>query len=58
MELKELIENTPISISQLARETNLSRLTIRKVLKGEKVEILTVKKICAYFGKDWHDYVD
>lgn len=58
MKLKELVENTPISYRQLAEKTGVSRPTINTVLKGKKVSVLTVKKICAYFGKDWHDYVD
>lgn len=58
-QLKDLIEDRlMISIRQFAKETGISRHTIAHILNGEgNPSLLTVKKICAYFGEDWHEYI-
>ena len=59
MKLKDLIEDRlMISIRQFAKETGISRHTIAHILNGGgKPSLLTVKKICAYFGVDYKDYI-
>lgn len=59
MKIKDLIEDRlMISIRQFAKETGISRHTIAHILNGEgKQSLLTVKKICAYFGVDYKDYI-
>lgn len=59
MKIKDLIEDRlMISIRQFAKETGISRHTIAHILNGEgKSSLLTVKKICAYFGVDYKDYI-
>lgn len=59
MKIKDLIEDRlMISIRQFAKETGISRHTIAHILNGEgKPSLLTVKKICAYFGVDYKDYI-
>lgn len=59
MKIKDLIEDRlMISIRQFAKETGISRHTIAHILNGEgNPSLLTVKKICAYFGVDYKDYI-
>lgn len=59
MKIKDLIEDRlMISIRQFAKETGIGRHTIAHILNGEgKPSLLTVKKICAYFGVDYKDYI-
>lgn len=59
MKLKDLInDRLMISVRQLAKECGVSRQTLVNVLadKGTPT-VLTVKKICAYFKVDYHDYI-
>ena len=57
--LKELItDKLTISINRFSKEIGVSRQTIYNILKGGKdIKINTVKKICAYFGVDYHEYI-
>ena len=59
MKLKDLInDKLDIPICQFSKEIGVSRQTIYNILKGGKdIKINTVKKICAYFGVDYHDYI-
>lgn len=56
--LAELVKGATVSISEISRGANISRQTIRKILRGEKVEFLSVKKICNYFSVDYKDYIE
>ena len=58
-ELKDLInDKLMISERQFAREVGINRQTIRNIRYDKvKPSKLTVKKICAYFGVDYHDYI-
>lgn len=57
--LKDLLEDRlMISERQFEREVGINRQTIRNIRYDKvKPSKLTVKKICAYFGVDYHDYI-
>lgn len=57
--LKDLInDRLMISFRQFEKETGVTRQTVYNILNGKrKPTVLTVKKICAYFGVDFHDYI-
>lgn len=57
MKLADLIINAPVSISEIAKKADVSRPTVYKAMKGEKVTILSIKKLCAYFKVDFKDYL-
>lgn len=59
MKLKELIkEKLKVSIGKFERESGVSRQTVWNIMNDKGVPtIKTVKKICAYFGVDYHDYI-
>lgn len=59
MELKDLInDRLMISLRQFAKECGVTRQTIYNILNGKyPPSLLTVKKICAYFGVDYKDYM-
>ena len=58
--LKDLIaDNSMISLRQFAKEVGVTRRTLYSIINGEhKPYLLTVKKICAYFGVDYKDYIE
>ena len=57
--LKQLInDRLMISLRQFEKETGVTRQTIYNIINGTtKPCVLTVKKICAYFGADYKDYI-
>lgn len=57
--LKDLLENRlMISERKFTKETGISRNTIYNIMHGKGTpSVLTVKRICAYFGVDYHDYI-
>lgn len=59
MELKDLInDKLTISINRFSKEIGISRQTIYKIFAGKCTpSVLTVKKICEFFGEDYHDYI-
>lgn len=59
MKLKDLInDRLMISIRQFAKEIGITRQTVMNILSDKgKPTVLTVKKICAYFGVDYKDYI-
>lgn len=59
MKLKDLInDRLMISIRQFANEIGITRQTVMNILSDKgKPTVLTVKKICAYFGVDYKDYI-
>jgi DNA-binding XRE family transcriptional regulator len=59
MKLKELIdERLDITVTDFARKIGVTRQTIHGILRGEgNPRLLTVKKICKYFGVDYKDYI-
>lgn len=58
-DLKDLFdEKLMISLRQFEKETGITRQTVYNVLGGKtKPTKLTIKKICAYFGVDFKDYI-
>ena len=57
--LKNLIyDRLMISIRQFSQDIGISRQTIYNIMadKGTPT-VLTVKKVCAYFGEDYKDYI-
>ena len=59
MKLKKLInDRLMISLRQFEREAGISRQTIYNIMNNKGTpSLLTVKKICAYFGVDFHEYI-
>ena len=59
MKLKDLInDRLMISIRQFAKEIGITRQTVMNILSDKgKPTVLTVKKICAYFGVNYKDYI-
>lgn len=64
MKIKELIlDRLEVSVSQFCREIGLSRTTIDNIMNdyetsiGKAPSLLTIKKICKYFGVDYKDYI-
>lgn len=57
--LKDLInDRLMISLRQFEKECGVTRQTVYNILNGKgKPSLLTVKKICAYFGVDYKDYI-
>ena len=57
--LKNLItDSLMISIRQFEKKSGVCRQTVCNILNGKCTpSLLTVKKICAYFGVDYHDYI-
>lgn len=59
MNIKDLIENAPISYRRLSKEIGISRQCLHDIVNGtRKPTFYTVKKICAYFNVDWREYVE
>ena len=58
-EIKDLInDRLMISSLRFEKESCVTRQTVYNILNGKgKPSLLTVKKICAYFGVDYHDYI-
>lgn len=59
MKLKDLInDRLMISVRRFAQECGVSRQTIVNIMYGKGTPtVLTVKKVCAYFGVDYKDYL-
>ena len=61
MKIKDLIlDNLNMSIRKFCKEVGLSRTTIDYILNDEnkhELNLLTIKKICNYFGADYKDYI-
>ena len=55
--LKDLINERTETLTRLSEKSGASRQTLQNVLNGKTPSLLTVKKICAYFGVDWHEYI-
>lgn len=60
MKLKDLInDRLMISLRQFEKETGVTRQTVYNILSDKgKPTVLTVKKICAYFGVDWREFIE
>lgn len=61
MKLKDLIlDKLEVSVSQFAKEIGVSRTTIDNIMferNKRGTGLLVTKKICKYFGVDYHDYI-
>ncbi|MGN0805344.1 MAG: helix-turn-helix domain-containing protein [Candidatus Coproplasma sp.] len=57
--LKDLINDSlMISQRQFEKKTGISRQTIYNIMHDKGTpSVLTVKKICAFFGVDYKDYI-
>ena len=56
--LKDLINTRTESLAAVAEKSGVTRQTLYTILQGKgKPSFLTVKKICAYFGVDYKDYI-
>ena len=57
--IKELInDKLMVSLRQFEKEAGVTRQTIYNIFNDKcKPTVLTVKKICAYFGVDYKDYI-
>ena len=62
MKLKDLIlDRTMITMEQLCKEIKVSRQTIYNIIgekENYKPSLLTIKRICNYFGENYKDYID
>lgn len=58
--LKDLInDNLEVSVSQFCRKIGLSRQTIDNIMHDRhEPSLVTVKRICKYFGVDWRNFVE
>lgn len=58
--LKELMNNKLlISLRQFEKEAGVSRQTVYNLMNDKKKPSdLTIKKICAFFGEDFKDYIE
>ena len=57
MKLADLINKAMVTLAEISRGAKVSRPTLYKILKGERVSKLSVKKVCAYFGVKDEDYL-
>lgn len=58
MKLKDLLNDRTETLAKLSEGIGVSRQTLQNCLNGKgKPSLLTVKKICAYFGVDYKDYI-
>lgn len=56
--LSNLIKERKEPIDRLSRNTGISKGTIKSLFTGQRQpSLLTIKKICAYFGVDYKDYI-
>jgi DNA-binding XRE family transcriptional regulator len=57
--IKELInDKLMVSLRQFEKEAGITRQTVYNIQNGKgNPTLLTVKKICAYFGVDYKDYI-
>lgn len=57
--IKRLIEeNLMVSLRQFEKKAGVTRQTIYNIFNNKcKPTVLTVKKICVYFGVDYKDYI-
>ncbi|HAX83231.1 MAG TPA: hypothetical protein DCY15_01645 [Ruminococcaceae bacterium] len=57
--LKSLInDRLMISIRQFSHDIGVSRQTVYNIMADKRTPtVLTVKKVCAYFGEDYKDYI-
>lgn len=52
-------EKLQISMRQFEKEAHITRQAVYNILNGKsKPTVLSLKKICAYFGVNWKDYID
>lgn len=57
-DIKELLNEREVSLTQLSKETGVTRQTLNNIVQGNnKPSLLTVKKICTYFDVDYKDYI-
>lgn len=61
MKLKDLIlDKLEVSVSEFCKAAGVSRPTIDNIIHDKKEHqptLLTIKKICKYFGVDPKDYI-
>lgn len=69
MTIKDLIlDRLEVPVSQFCREAGVNRTTMDSILNGNngynrkdgkeyRPSLLTIKKICRYFGVDYKDYI-
>lgn len=58
MKLKDLINERMETLAKLSEKSGVTRQTLDNIMKGKGTpSLLTVKKICAYFGVDYKDYI-
>ena len=62
MKLRDLIlNNLDVSVSQFCKDAGVSRPTIDDIIHRRKrhtLSLLTIKKICKYFGVDPKNYIE
>lgn len=56
-QLKDLINERTVTIRKLSSDIKVSPQTIQNILNGKNPSLLTIKKVCAYFKVDFHDYI-
>lgn len=57
MKLKDLINERMETLTKLSEKSGVTRQTLQNILNGKTPSLLTVKKICAYFGVDYKKYI-
>lgn len=57
-DIKELIKSKPESLSQIAKNSGVSRQSIYNVMKGKQLSNTTLKLLCRYFNVDYKDYLE
>ena len=55
--LCELMTEGELTLSSLSQKSEVSLLTLRKILNGGKVQLNTVRKLCEYFNVTFGELV-
>lgn len=59
MKLKDLINERMETLAKLSEKSGVSRQTLQNILKDKgKPSLLTVKKLCVYFGVDYKKFLE
>lgn len=61
MTIKDLIlDRLEVSVRQFCKECGVNRTTINNIIHDKnkyQLSLVTIKKICKYFGEDFKDYI-
>lgn len=58
-ELKDLLNERDVTLEELAQKVGVTRQTLHNIKKGiGSPSLLTIKRICDYFGKDYKEYLE